>query len=236
MFQQFWTRALTSISTIVMMGAMSSASAYYDPITGMTWHDLSDIEIRNFTWYEIAAVCPQDGVTPCDGSATPGITKDDVFTGWIWGTNDQVNDLFKDVTGLGSLLDNYVYRDVRNPPFTWGATAIAALGETLFVSNNQVIIHASRGWTSTPILNDAARFHGMISTCDGTGGDQASCPTPDQSIDAFQEAVIRLPPLSDQGALLNRSVFLYQVPEPTTLALLGLGLGLAGLCFSRRKH
>ena len=42
-------------------------------------------ETTGLTWAQVAAICPRDGETPCEGAI-----GSKVLTGWVWGTADQV--------------------------------------------------------------------------------------------------------------------------------------------------
>jgi len=93
-----------SLVTLLLFGVHGTASAgptYTDGL-GRQWLDVNDT--TNFSWNDMAAICPTDGATPCSGSL--GATD---LTGWTWATRDQVREVVREITGLTSELDNYYY-------------------------------------------------------------------------------------------------------------------------------
>lgn len=50
---------------------------------GTAWRQLT--ETVGLTWSQVAAVCPQDGVSPCTGNVGTTALK-----GWVWATDEQV--------------------------------------------------------------------------------------------------------------------------------------------------
>jgi hypothetical protein len=76
---------IVALATTFFVAALASA-APVDDGNGREWRQLT--ETVNLSWSDIATVCPQDGVTPCNGF----IGKTD-FTGWVWGTQAQVRAL-----------------------------------------------------------------------------------------------------------------------------------------------
>ncbi|HYI23433.1 MAG TPA: calcium-binding protein [Candidatus Limnocylindrales bacterium] len=67
----------------VLAGGQSAVAASFSGPDGKEWRQL--YETTSVSWNQVAAICPQDGVTPCEGSIG---TKN--FNGWVWATADQV--------------------------------------------------------------------------------------------------------------------------------------------------
>lgn len=65
--------------------AKTNSVAYVDS-QGREWRQLDSTAGKS--WYEVAEMCPVDGVTPCTGM----IYNQDI-TGWVWATRDQVEEL-----------------------------------------------------------------------------------------------------------------------------------------------
>jgi hypothetical protein len=133
-------RSLAIMALVTMLAAVpgTAQTIDYTDSSGRSWRDLNDT--LNFTWYEIDAICPNDGVTPCSG--TLGSVD---FTGWIWATHDQVNELFKEVSGLTlGELDDYFHYDVLSSP--WAAAALSHLSPTRTTALSAQL----RAWASTP--------------------------------------------------------------------------------------
>jgi hypothetical protein len=94
------------------------------------------------SWNQVAAVCPRDGASPCQGSAGG---KD--LTGWVWGTADQV-------VGLIGAFEPAIL--AAEPPSISGGqyflSAAGFLGQTRwtqsFASTYQLGSSAS-GWTAS---------------------------------------------------------------------------------------
>jgi hypothetical protein len=79
---------LIAVVALFVVGAFSSA-LYAVPVdegNGREWRQIP--ETASVSWASIAAVCPQDGVTPCSGA----VGNVD-YTGWVWGTSAQVRTL-----------------------------------------------------------------------------------------------------------------------------------------------
>jgi hypothetical protein len=63
--------------------SVGAQSATVDEGNGREWRQIP--ETASVSWASIAAICPQDGATPCSGF----IGNVD-YTGWVWGTSAQV--------------------------------------------------------------------------------------------------------------------------------------------------
>jgi hypothetical protein len=99
-------------------------------------------ETTGLTWDQVAAICPQDGVTPCSGSIG---ARD--FTGWTWATADQVV----------ALMGNYAPAILTaSPPqvggadyFTIAAGFLAELRWTNSISLYGAYSEWNQGWTAS---------------------------------------------------------------------------------------
>ena len=89
------SRRLVRLSTFLLFtcaftfGVVHSARAGVNDLQGKEWRGLS--ETNGITWSQVAQLCPQDGVSPCEG-AINGRN----LTGWVWATEAQVLELFGD--------------------------------------------------------------------------------------------------------------------------------------------
>ncbi|RPI13334.1 MAG: choice-of-anchor D domain-containing protein [Lysobacterales bacterium] len=71
-------------------------------IAGREWRQLKDTTY--VTWNEVAAVCPTDGVTPCNGSIHR--SQDGAYidvTGWTWARNADLQPLWEEIVQPGTL-------------------------------------------------------------------------------------------------------------------------------------
>jgi hypothetical protein len=120
---------------------------------GRQWRQI--YETTGLTWSQVAAICPQDGETPCEGSIGPR-----VFTGWIWGTAEQV------VEFMGDWAPDILVADppgVGGPEyFLIAADFLAETRWTFTVSGYGFYHESTAGWTSSvdesgqPILGSVA--------------------------------------------------------------------------------
>ncbi len=79
------------LASLILIATISQSSYAVDDGHGKDWRQL--IETRPYTvrptWEQISAVCPTDGITPCNGKIGNMDMKD-----WVWATAPQVVDLF----------------------------------------------------------------------------------------------------------------------------------------------
>jgi Ca2+-binding RTX toxin-like protein len=84
---------LATVCTIVFVAVLAGGAPAtaappnpHDDGAGKEWRAL--YQTTGLTWTQVAAICPQDGVTPCSGSIG---TRD--FNRWVWATPEQVIEL-----------------------------------------------------------------------------------------------------------------------------------------------
>lgn len=78
---------LAAFSTLC--ASTASAQIAYTDSQGRQWRQANTPVAR--TWTQVAAVCPQDGVTPCDGSL-----GGQNLTGFVWASREDVIELFSE--------------------------------------------------------------------------------------------------------------------------------------------
>ncbi len=131
------------VALVAVAGAVPVVAAppedLSDDGTGKRWRQVT--ETLGLTWDELAAVCPQDGSTPCSGAVG---TRN--LSGWVWATPEQVRDLF-------GLYDPDIL--TADPPVVTGidqfGTAMEFLADmrpTLSVDGYGFHAESASGWTA----------------------------------------------------------------------------------------
>lgn len=100
---------------VLTIGLSSSACAQvaYVDTQGREWREVVGTTGR--TWLQFEAVCPTDGITPCEGTLG-GLD----VTGWVWATDAQVT----------SLLAEFVPEIVNQPSLGGPTYVLPAMGFT----------------------------------------------------------------------------------------------------------
>lgn len=145
---KFTTRILITFA-IVLGAAYSAQSATVNDQHGREWRQLTDL--RGFTWEQVAASCPQDGVSPCTGLATD----------WVWATDSQTVELFSyfapEILPSGSTENFFAaetFLSTFQPTFSFCITyACGAYGAgwTASLDPNGLPIFGAVGWDTTPV-------------------------------------------------------------------------------------
>ncbi len=128
------------VSCVFALGLVGIVGIGAAPVRGETqWREL--YETTGLTWAQVAAVCPQDGATPCAGSIG-GID----LTGWVWATSDQVLSLLDDHQPLLSTANPYL-----SGPDQFGAAAgfLSEMRWTSYLSLTYLYQESTYGWTAS---------------------------------------------------------------------------------------
>lgn len=134
--------------------AASGATANVDDGQGKDWRQLT--ETTGLSWNQVAAVCPQDGATPCSGAVG---ARD--LTGWVWASAPQVIQLFAlyepSVLPSGSAAAFFTaetflsdFRPTFSFAITYAASASAS-GWTASLDSAGLPLYGSVGWSTTPV-------------------------------------------------------------------------------------
>jgi hypothetical protein len=159
-------RLLAAIAPLAVAAttlAQSASVAFVDS-QGRQWRELWPSVAR--TWFEVAAKCPTDGVTPCSGS----LGNLDM-NGWVWATKDQVQEMMAELAPVAA----------KDGCF-WGAPyapqAWSVLGYFDSLPSFEFVNSVS-GWTSTVATGPGLTNHAYaprVSTNDKIQSDASVCP------------------------------------------------------------
>jgi hypothetical protein len=176
---------------------------------GREWRQLTDSV--DLSWDDVAAICPTDGTGVC-ASSVQSVSLD----GWVWAEVNQIGQLF---TYFGD------HPGAINVVFAPNATSHAdEFLDTAFDSTySDNVFRWAAGWTSTRTPGGAVWVAEVIDKYSG-----------DPNADILTTADNFGPGTHPYVGLWLWRAELHQAPEPTTLAL--LGLGFAGLAASRRRR
>ena len=219
--------SLSLVLSLVLFGAAAESAAlpltvaYFDTATGMVWAQVADS--RGFAWYEVAGVCAADGATAC-GANLGGAE----LTGWTWARVSQVLTLFDNATDLTLAQLSPTASAVNS---TWAPQFLSIFMPTVITDTYRAVI----GWAA-----------------DGAVFDPRSAFAP-EVVDAIAGMIDSAgrgslfdsqPPFAPVGSD-TRGVWLFrdaeqvsgaeQVPEPSTLLLMGIG-ALGVMCWRAHRE
>jgi hypothetical protein len=181
----------------------------YTDALGNEWRDLT--ETLGFSWTEVDAVCANDGASTCSGSI--GTVE---FSGWVWATQDQVFDLFREITGLTTELDDFHHVELDS---AWAPAALSHFTPTSDALTTPFI----HGWTATAPPVGPSAFSAFLH-------DQCC-----ESANDFVDSPLQPQPSSHhtQGVWLFRSGGA-PIPEPSAALLFGAGSCVVATRLRRR--
>lgn len=208
---------------IVTFGSTAFAGPIYLDQSDREWLDVNDI--RQVSWNQLASVC-NSTTGACVGSietwrGTGFITED--VTGYIWASQNDVRDLFYEIGGLPEgTLDS----GSATMPTHYGLKALSVFPSTFGNSGGFTILDGLTRSTATKSDGSLATVQGQIAIhC--LNGD---CTSP------YSDARFSVGPAGPlDGDYIERGTFLFRpVPEPGSIVLVVVGLGVAALWFRRR--
>lgn len=131
--------AFIALSSLACAAGASAQVAFTDS-QGRQWREVTPTVARS--WNQVAAVCPTDGATPCNGAL--GSVS---VTGWVWATREDVIEL----------LSEWVPAIVKTGEVGGAQYTLQGLGffevfnETSFSCTVVGCAYGMAGWTSTRV-------------------------------------------------------------------------------------
>jgi hypothetical protein len=155
------------VAMLYLIGMSTANAAPYIDGHGREWRQVADTYYAS--WADVAAVCPQDGQTACNGNVTGAFDRIHDLTDWNWATNAQVRTLFSyytpDILNSDLLSSSSYLLSARNVFIPFNANVFSPTNSTLFcqaVGCPTGYGYFLTGWTSSKTTTDFLPVYGYV--------------------------------------------------------------------------